>query len=473
MIKLLLAAAIAIALAPSSDDGGVRIHPENPRYLTYGGKPFYVIGSGMESQCEPWSRTISEWRAYLDMLHRNGFNRVRFFPWSFCWSEDLLPTFSPWALLNAKEFEYDLTRFNSEYWDFVKEILSMARERDIVVEYVLFDYCSLADGAGELCWTRHPFSALHNNGGALPGGKGKPDIYAFFDYSNLDLFVEPLRPKWPWQQRNQWYQQAYVKHTVDELTSFPNLYWEIMNEQGWKRIEANGPEWTAHWLAFLDKHDPNRHLRAINAADVYDAMPGLDIVCEHVIPFFAKQLTTPELVVEIVHSNLRFGKPLVCDETGWFPPPSSTEDRIWRRCTEEQLANERRAFWYAFVAGGHWTATCWQDFEERDTHRWIRHLADFVASVPYWLMEPHDELLEGAHCLAQPGRQYVIYLGSGGNVSLDLGGRSPSDFAMHWLDPRSGEWSEATVGEKDSRVHFTAPSQDDWVLYIRARPEEL
>ncbi|MFQ5808671.1 MAG: putative collagen-binding domain-containing protein [Armatimonadota bacterium] len=467
---LLLTSTLAALGADDRAADGLRIHPDNPRYLTYNGEPFFIIGSGMESHCDTWSQTIPQWRAYLDMLQRNGFNRVRFFLWWFCWKDELLPTFSPWALRSAEQFDYDLTRFNPAYWDFMKQLLTLARERDIVFEYNLFDYCCLEDRRGSRCWTRNPLSALNNNGGPLPGPRGKPDIYAFADYADLDLFEKPFDASWPWQKQNQWYQQLYVKHTIDQLTAFPNLYWEIMNEQGWGKVEPNGPEWTRHWLAFLDRHDPNRHLRSLNAADVYDALPGLDIVCTHPIPYYRKrELNSPERAVNHVQSHLKFGKPVSCDETGYFPPQASTDDKDWRTFTPEQLANERRAFWYAFVAGGHWTATCWQDFDERDTHRWIRHLANFVRRVPYWRMDPHDDLVEGGHCLARPGEHYVVYLGNGGTTSIDLQGHAAEKFEAQWLDPRTGTWHDADAKQNGQRVTLTAPSEDDWVLWMRAR----
>jgi hypothetical protein len=346
----------------------------------------------------------------------------------------------------------------------------VARQRGIVVEYSLFDHCSLEDKKGELAWARNPLSALNNNGGALPGKKGKPDIYAFADYGDLTLFQTPLDPSWSWQKKNQWYQQLYVKYTIEQVTGFSNIHWEIMNEQGWQRVEPGGPEWTRHWLDFLDRHDPNRRLRSINAADVYDAMPGLDIVCEHPIPFFhRRELTDPEAAVGIIAANLKFGKPVICDETGYFPPPASTEDEIWRTVTREQLANERRAFWYAFVAGGHWTAVCWQDFQERDTHRWVRHLKSLTDAVPYWKMDPHDELVDRGHCLALPNGHYVIYLGTGGTTTLQLGDRTADAFVCEWIDPRSGERRVAMPEVQGRKSTFTAPSDDDWAICIRAR----
>ncbi|MCD6337969.1 MAG: hypothetical protein J7M29_01110 [Verrucomicrobia bacterium] len=461
----------AAAGAPSGGKkSGLRVDPAHPRYLLYNGRPFYLIGSGMESICQPWSRSREQWRRYLDMLRRNGFNRVRFFPWDLCWQKELLPAFSPWAVRDAKAFDFELTRFNPAYWRLVKSIVKMAEERDIAVEYILFDYCCLRDGRTEKPWSRCPLAAANGNGGAVPGGIGKPGVCLFADYNDLDLFRRPFRPQWDWKKRNQWIQQAYVKHTLDQLGGFPNIYWEIMNEQGWGKVEPDGVRWTRHWLAFLDKHDSRRHLRSINAADVYDQMRGIDIVCEHPIPFFHKgELRTPEAAVSVIARNLRFGKPVVCDETGFFPPPGSTADETWRRSSPEQLANERRAFWFSFVAGGHWTAACWQDFRERDTHRWARHLAEFVRLVNYREMDPHDDLVKGGHCLARLGREYALYTGWGARMEVDLSALGDRRALARWFDPRTGKLTRASaVGEANGRKIFEPPSREDWALWIVA-----
>ncbi len=466
-VPLVLASSSRLAAKPQT---GLRIDSENPHYLVYNGRPFYLIGSGMESVCQPWSRTEKQWRDYLNMLHRNGFNRVRFFPWDLCWADSLQPTFSPWQVSDAKDWKFDPTRFNEKYWRLVKKITDMARQRDIVVEYILFDYCCLRDQGPKRPWSHCPLAA--RNGGAVPGRSGKPGIYMLDNYSDFDLFKQPFNSSWNWKRRNQWLQQCYVKYTIDQLGEFPNVYWEIMNEQGWNKVEPDGVRWTRHWLAFLDKYDPNRRLRSINAADVYDQMKGIDIVCEHPIPFFHKrEMTTPEIAVATIADNLRFGKPVVCDETGLFPPQQSTEDAQWRTYSKKQLANERRAFWFAFVAGGHWTAVCWQDFSERDTHRWVHHLADFVKQVDYRHMQPHDELVAGGHCLANIGNEYVVYTGSGSTLHVDCRPAAMSQMICQWFDPRRGEFAPAswTCDKQEGRAVFMPPSHDDWTLWIRKK----
>lgn len=182
-------------------------------------------------------------------------------------------------------------------------------------------------------------------------------------------------------------------------------------------------------------------------------------------------LVTPALAADLapVTQSEERSEGLRIHETGYFPPPASTGDDIWRTVTQEQMANERRAFWYAIVAGGHWTAVCWQGFQERDTHRWVRHLKSLIDTVPYWKMDPHDELIDHGHCLALPNEHYVIYLGTGGTTTLQLGDRAAEEFVSEWIDPRSGKRRVAMPEVQGQKITFTAPSDDDWAIGIRCR----
>ncbi len=461
---------LSVASTFAAERSGLRINPQNPYYFVYNGKPFYLIGSGMESVCNEWGQTEQQWRDYLDMLHRNRVNRVRLFPWSFCWEKALKPTFSPWRVLDPVKFKFDVQNFNPDYWHLIRRIVEMARDRGIVVEYIIFDYCSLRLRPEAPAWFHNPLS--QHAGGAVPGRDGRPAIYKFADYSDLQLFRQPCSPSWPWPKRNQWIQQRYVKHTIDQLAHYENIYWEIMNEQGYGSVEPNGPEWTRHWLRFLDRYDRYRRLRAINANPVYWKMEGMDIVCEHPIPYFNHSLKTPEVAVSIIRRARRYGKPVVCDETGFFPPMEGPAGQT--KPDERQplrWANERRAFWYSFVAGGHWTAAAWRPFNERPTHKWCKILADFVDRVEYWRMAPHDDLVEGkhAHCLARPGQEYVVYMGRGGQVMIKLGRAKADGFRAQWLNPRDGRLAPAQGVAVQGGMTFTAPDSEDWVLWLKRK----
>lgn len=140
-------------------------------------------------------------------------------------------------------------------------------------------------------------------------------------------------------------------------------------------------------------------------------------------------------------NRIRAAKPLVQEEHGL-----GAED-----------AENRRNAWAAFTGGAAGVGT----------GAFLRHLAKFASLSGFARMDPADHLVlsGGAYALAEEGRAYVIYLYDGGTVRLDLRGAS-GRFAVDWYDPRDGSFHRTSPVMGD-RVHiFTAPSQDDWTLYI-------
>jgi hypothetical protein len=81
---------------------------------------------------------------------------------------------------------------------------------------------------------------------------------------------------------------------------------------------------------------------------------------------------------------------------------------------------------------------------------------------------PHAELASTGFCLADPGREYLIYLPQGGEVTVDLSGVS-GQFSTEWIHPTKGTVvpAEPTVG--GSRRTLKAPSPGDAVLYLVSR----
>ncbi|HEY4565605.1 MAG TPA: putative collagen-binding domain-containing protein, partial [Thermoanaerobaculia bacterium] len=92
----------------------------------------------------------------------------------------------------------------------------------------------------------------------------------------------------------------------------------------------------------------------------------------------------------------------------------------------------------------------------------------FAARVPFAEMAPADGLVLGgnAWALAAPGSAYVFFLYGGGTVRVDLRAAS-GPLQAEWYDPRDGSSHLLPVVVVGEGVEsFTAPSQEDWVLYL-------
>ena len=150
----------------------LQLHPENPHYFLFRGKPTVLITSG-----EHYGAVLNldfDFRPYLDELQRCGFNLTRTFsgtyrevPGSFKIRDNTLRPepgrfCCPWAQEGEK---FDLDRFDDAYFRRLREFVTEAGRRGIVVEYVLF--CPLYE---DELWDVNPMNAKNNvNGvGAVP-----------------------------------------------------------------------------------------------------------------------------------------------------------------------------------------------------------------------------------------------------------------------------------------------------------------
>jgi hypothetical protein len=138
--------------------------------------------------------------------------------------------------------------------------------------------------------------------------------------------------------------------------------------------------------------------------------------------------------------------------------------------------NRRRLAWEISMAG------CYQTTGERCDNGvggWIngrgddsmtmlhsyKHLVDFFTRLPWWELEPHDELVtNGAQCLAREGGRYVMYLPSGGSTTVRL---RDGVYAAQRFNPRNGEYSDLPPVQETSWTSPDAPDSEDWVLLLQ------
>jgi hypothetical protein len=118
----------------------------------------------------------------------------------------------------------------------------------------------------------------------------------------------------------------------------------------------------------------------------------------------------------------------------------------------------RLATWGAFTAG----------LAGVGTGVFLPALVTFVANVDVDRMGPDDVLvLSGtALALAERGRQYVVYLPTGGSVTLDLS-HTTGSFQARWFDPSTGVFQSPITVSAGASLAMTAPASDDWTLYLR------
>ncbi len=106
----------------------------------------------------------------------------------------------------------------------------------------------------------------------------------------------------------------------------------------------------------------------------------------------------------------------------------------------------------------------------------MKYVAEFFTSIPWWTLQPDDNLLVEQPGEADPSRHVsaarsekgdlaVIYLPVGGAVRLKTGVML-KDLRSEWFDPRTGRKSPA---QEEGPGTYHSPEEQDWVLLLQKK----
>ncbi len=419
----------------------LELHPDNPHYFRFRGRAAVVITSG-----EHYGALINQdfdFRTYLAALAKDGLNGTRVFSGAAyvepqgafnIAGNTLAPAegrfLAPWARSDQPGYagggnRFDLTRFDESYFARLADLMEEASRHGIIVEMNLF--CPFY---GEEQWELSPFHAGNNvNGWSVPS---RTDVYTL-DRSGPLLDV----------------QMSFVERIVHELNRFDNLYWEICNEPYFGGVTLEWQYAVAERIAQLEKELPNRHLISRNVANagrdellaghgkVWREHPAVSILNFH--------YANPPLVVPL---NYGLDRVIGENETGF----RGTGDEYYRREAWEFILAGGALFNhldYSFVVGHEDGTFVYPESQPGGGSPALRRqfgiLKRFIESFDFVRMRPDNTVIRGgiprggrAQVLAEPGRQYAVYVREGETLELQL--KLPAGaYRYGWLDPRTGE----------------------------------
>src|SRR5437867_6432893 len=253
-LTVLLLAGMA-ALAAAENNKHLRLHPRNPHYFLFRGKPTVLITSG-----EHYGAVLNldfNYVKYLDTLAKDGLNLTRTFAGAYCEppgafkiaSNTLAPSpdrfICPWARGDRPGYanggnKFDLTKWDEAYFKRLTDFVAQANKRAIVVELNLF--CPMYE---ESQWRLSPQNSINNVNGI--GAIARTNVYTL-DRSGGLLAV----------------QDAMVRKIVTELNSFDNVYYEICNEPYFGGVTMAWQRHIADVIVETEKSLPNQHLISQN-----------------------------------------------------------------------------------------------------------------------------------------------------------------------------------------------------------------
>lgn len=399
----------------------LRLHPKNPHYFLWRNQPAVLIGSG-----EHYGAVLNldfDYRKYLDALQRDGLNLTRTFsgtyrevPGNFGIAGNVLAPapsrfIAPWARSDTAGYaqggnKFDLTKWDAAYFSRLKDFVSQAQKRGVVVEFVLF--CPLYEDS---MWQASPMNAANNiNGiGAVP----REESLMLKHQTLVDMQV------------------AVTQKIVRELNAFDNLYFEICNEPYFGGVTLEWQARIAQAIVETERVLPKKHLIAQNIANgakkIENPNPAVSIFNFH--------YASPDAVTQ----NHALNKPIADDETGF----KGNGDAVYRKEAWQFILNGGSVFShldYSFTvgheSGDYPIPTQTPGGGGKAFRLQMKLLKDFIEAFDFAQMKPAREAIkaDGAtvYALAQNGNNYAIYLhGKTQKAVLDL---PAGNYRVTWVN---------------------------------------
>jgi hypothetical protein len=145
------------------------------------------------------------------------------------------------------------------------------------------------------------------------------------------------------------------------------------------------------------------------------------------------------------------------------------------------ICGDRMWVWMSFTRGENpvfmdvWSCAPWWYPGQCNDPAWpslrqnLGYVNDFASRINLAAMIPRGDLCSSQYCLANPaalGGEYLVYLPSGGSVTVNLTG-TPGTMSVEWFRPSNGTTTSGGTVTGGANRSFSAPFSDDAVLYLR------
>ena len=434
--------------------GPLKVSEENPRYFTdRTGKAIYLTGSHTWNNLVEMSSAAGadpfDYEAFLAMLETHNQNFFRLWAWDLLtWntsgnreenSKTLLVYPKPWLRTGPDQAldgdpRFDLTAFNPEYFDRLRERVGAAADHGMYVSVMLFEGWGTQFSPG--AYESHPFHPA-NNIQNLPlslEDSAKLQIYTL-DHPEITSL-----------------QEAYVRKVIETVNEFNNVLYEISNEN-----HPGSTEWQYHMIRFV-KQTEKEMGRSHPVGMTFQYRGG-------------SNRTLFDSPADWISPNPDGG---YRDD----PPASSGEkviitdtDHLWG------IGGNRQWVWLSFFRGMNpifmdpydgsvlerGSGSGWSE-EIREALGFSRKIADGSDLIH---MVPSGALASSAYCLALPGQEYLVYIPDDQPVTLDLT-EAPGIFHSTWIHTLDGSEKPGPDIEGGNELTLISPFQEgEAVLHLK------
>jgi len=452
IITCLVVIFFALSAAPAVD--ALKLHPDNGRYFQFRGQPLVLVTSG-----EHYGAVFNldfDYVVYLNELQAKGLNYTRLFtgPVVGPYPSDLGPdgTIAPrsgrylcaWARSTTPGYAGGGNKFNLDQWDAayftrLKDFVTKAGDRGIVVELTMFSTLYFDDSV----WNVSPFHPNNNVNGT-----------ALISRNAVHVMGSPYLPR----------QEALVRKLSAEMAAYDNVFFEICNEPYWEVVSDDWQRQITSVLAGAEALLPanQRHLIARNIANAGEGQAwgpqgALSLSDYPNISIFNYHYARPPYIVE---RQYHLNRPIGDDETGF----DGNGDSAYRKegwnfiLAGGALFNNLDPSFTTAQENGTWSSASSVHGGSPALRTSLGALRRFIHSLPFTTMAPNNALITGgnpgtARCLAKPGSAYGVYLTGGSQANLQLT-LAAGTWSVEWIDTKTGTVakneviSQATTGAR-------------------------
>ena len=334
-------------------------------------------------------------------------------------------------MITPESVQPKLTKLDPAYFARLRSRVDAASRRGIYVAIMLFEGWGVQHAPD--AWNHHPFHRPNNVN----------DIEADTNGDGKGLETHELgNPK------TLAIQEAYVRKVIDSVSDLDNVLYEISNEN-----HPPSTKWQYHMIRFIkdcEKTKPNQH--PVGMTFQYRG---------------GSNQTLFDSPADWVSPNPQGGYRDNPPDTKGSKVVITDTDHLWG------IGGNQAWVWKSFVRGlnpifmdpydgvvlGKAFDPVFAGIREAMGH--ARRLAERMNLAA---ATPQSALASSRYCLAEPGRQYAVYLPSG-KGTVDLSG-AKGTLAVEWIHPRTGKSQKADPVEGGAKRQFAAPFQGDAVLFL-------
>jgi hypothetical protein len=441
-------AASVAALTPAR--GPLRQDHVNPRYFSDDlGRIVYLTGShtwgnlrdrGLTDPPPPFDFT-----SYLDFLAAHNHNFFRLWTWEqpYSWNNNtdmLFRHFTPFPWLRSGpgtasdgKARFDLTKLDQSYFDRIRQRVVAAGNRGMYVAITLFDGWDVA-------------RAYNAGSGGFPYGSGNNVNGISSDGIPSQTLANSAVTQ---------VQDAYVRKVVDTVNDLDNVLYEIANES-----DPSSVQWQYHMINLIKQYEagkPKQHPVGMSTCgggcdtDLTNSPADWIAPLARFLPGNGRKVIINDTDHSFYWTELKAAGP--------------NQQRAW--AWETLMIGASPAFMDPYLEAwpgrnapnGSTPDPSWDVL--RNALGATRVYADKL-DLAHAL--PSGSLSSTGYCLANPGRQYLVYQPSSGSFTLNVPAGS---YSYEWFNPASGSVTQTgTTALVSGARTFTPPSSGDAVLLL-------